>query len=300
VSARIQYRSTLKIDRFLWLTIPIFFLIVIGGASRAEGIIDRPLSSQTHWFVDMNRFALSSHAGFKCEDCHGDMIENGQAHPDNQKPDFLKRSATRSFDYSRCQKCHKISYQRYLKGEHAKALTKEIRETDSNQPDPGVNEKTPAPTCGDCHSSHYDRSGLNRVDVGKRMVKRCGQCHKTQALSYMENIHGRVGVDLNNPSSAFCTDCHQAHSMTSLKDPKTALPACRRCHPTAETEFSNVVIHASIANLTTDDSPKHRSILWIHRIKIFMIAVVALSLVFFFGHSLLWLLRELHEKLRKH
>ena len=32
----------------------------------------------------------------------------------------------------------------------------------------------------------------------------------------------------------------------------------------------------------------------------FVGSVVALSLIFFFGHSLLWLLRELHEKLRKH
>jgi DNA-directed RNA polymerase subunit RPC12/RpoP len=132
------------------------------------------------------------------------------------------------------------------------------------------------------------------------MVYRCGRCHKAQTFSYLENIHGRVGVDLQNPSAAFCSDCHQAHTMTSLKEPTTALPACRRCHPKAESEFTNVVIHASITDLPTTDSPKHRAILWIHRIKVVMIAVVALSLVFFFGHSLLWLLRELHEKLRKH
>lgn len=275
--------------------------LVIGWfAGNVEGSTDVVSGSRTLWFVDMNRFALSAHASFKCEDCHGTMVEDGRAHPDDKEPDFLKTPANRSFDYSHCQKCHKISYRRYLEGEHAKALAKENNEPESEASDGGLKNKTRAPTCGDCHSSHYDRSGLSRVDVGKRMIKRCGRCHRAQGISYLDNIHGRVGVDLENPSAAFCTDCHQAHTMTSLKEPKTALPACRRCHPTAEAEFTNVVIHASIADLPDTDSPKQRSILWIHRIRFIMVVVVALSLVFFFGHSLLWLLRELHEKLRKH
>jgi hypothetical protein len=55
-----------------------------------------------------------------------------------------------------------------------------------------------------------------------------------------------------------------------------------------------------VSGLPDTDSPKRQSILWIQRIKLAATAVVALSLIFFFGHSLLWLLRELHEKLRKH
>lgn len=291
-------RSGFKTRMTLWLTVAIFPLFVFGIAGNTDAIVGFETESQSHWYIDMNRFALSAHSGFKCEDCHGIMIENGRAHPDNANPDFLKKAATRSFDYSRCQKCHKLSYQRYLEGEHAKALSKEI--ADSGTADTEVKKKTPAPTCGECHSSHYVRSGLSRVEVGKRMIPVCGRCHREQTASYLENIHGKVGVYLENPAAAYCTDCHKAHTVVSLKEPATALPACRRCHPKAEAEFTNFVIHAAMTGLPDTDSPKRQSILWIQRIKLAAIVVVALSLIFFFGHSLLWLLRELHEKLRKH
>lgn len=291
-------RSGLKTLTAMWLTVAVIPLFVVAIAGKADAIVGIETESRSNWHVDLNRFALSAHTGFKCEECHGTMIENGRAHPDKASPDFLKKAATRSFDYSRCKKCHKLSYQRYLEGEHAKALSKEI--ADAGEDDTALKKKTPAPTCGECHSSHYDRSGLSRVEVGKRMIAVCGRCHREQAASYLENIHGKVGVNLENPAAAFCTDCHKAHTVASLKEPAAALPVCRRCHPKAEAEFTNFVIHASLSGLPDSDSPKRQSILWIQRIKFAAIAVVALSLIFFFGHSLLWLLRELHEKLRKH
>ncbi|MEJ2476696.1 MAG: multiheme c-type cytochrome [Desulfobacterales bacterium] len=297
-SKTVRPRSGLKTLTAMWLTVAVIPLFVVAIAGKADAIVGIETESRSNWHVDLNRFALSAHTGFKCEECHGTMIENGRAHPDKASPDFLKKAATRSFDYSRCKKCHKLSYQRYLEGEHAKALSKEI--ADAGEDGTELKKKTPAPTCGECHSSHYDRSGLSRVEVGKRMIAVCGRCHREQAASYLENIHGKVGVNLENPAAAFCTDCHKAHAVASLKEPAAALPVCRRCHPTAEAEFTNFVIHASLSGLPDSDSPKRQSILWIQRIKFAAIAVVALSLIFFFGHSLLWLLRELHEKLRKH
>ena len=280
------------------LTAAVVAFFAVGLADTVEGTVASNADSQAPWFVDMNRFSLSAHAAFTCDDCHGTMIENGRPHPDKANPDFLKKAATRSYDYNRCQKCHKLSYQRYLEGEHAKALSTEL--ADAGTADPGSKKKNPAPTCGECHSSHYDRSGLSRVEVGKRMVTVCARCHKNQAAGYLDNIHGKVGVNLQNPAAAFCTDCHGAHTTVSLKNPAAALPVCQRCHPKAEAEFTNFVIHATVTDLVDTDSPKRQSILWIHRIKLAAVAVVALSLIFFFGHSLLWLLRELHEKLRKH
>ena len=297
-SKTVHPRSGSKTRMALWLTVAVIPLFVVGIAEKADAIVGFETESRSHWYVDMNRFALSAHTGFKCEDCHGTMIENGRTHPDKSNPDFLKKAATRSFDYNRCQKCHKLSYQRYLEGEHAKVLSKEL--ADAGTADTESKKKNPAPTCGECHSSHYDRSGLSRVDVGKRMIAVCGRCHKNQTAGYLDNIHGKVGVNLHNPAAAFCTDCHGAHTTVSLKNTAAALPVCQRCHPKAEAEFTNFVIHASVTDLPDTDSPKRQSILWIHRIKLAAVAVVALSLIFFFGHSILWLLRELHEKLRKH
>jgi hypothetical protein len=85
----------------------------------------------------------------------------------------------------------------------------------------------------------------------------------------------------------------------ALKTPEAALPICRRCHPDATSEFANVVIHASADSVFDEDSPKKTSIVWIRRVQTAAVAVVTLSLIFFFGHTLLWLIRETHEKLRK-
>ncbi len=274
------------------------------------------------WFVDMNRFAKSAHAAFKCEDCHGTMIENGRKHPDPESPDYLVKPATRRFDYSRCRKCHQVAYDRYMEGEHAKALAEEkSAETAAEQklaaeagkdaetegrdaeaplrPVAADRKPAPAPTCGDCHVTHYDRSNRSRVEAGRSMVAVCGRCHAGHAASYMDNIHGREGVDLGNEKSAYCSDCHGAHRVVSLKKPEKALPVCQRCHPKARAEFTNVVIHASLTPAPEAGSAKDGSILWIHRIRLLAIGVLVVSLALFFGHSLLWLLRELHEKLRK-
>jgi ribosomal protein L31 len=229
------------------------------------------------------------------------MLEGTGRHPDPQHPEFLRQRASRNYDYDRCAQCHRVSHQRYREGEHAKALEKERRAADDGSAAPSATGATMAPTCGECHSSHYDRSGLSRLEVGRRQVEVCGQCHPRYAASYMKNIHGRSGVDLGNDRSAYCTDCHGAHRTASLEKSGEALPACLRCHPQAEPEFANVVIHEQTALAVEEEAtPRDAATLWIQRVRIAVIAVVILSLVFFFGHSTLWLLRELHEKLRKH
>ena len=252
---------------------------------------------QSSWFVDMQRFQKGSHSNLKCEECHGSMVEDGYRHPEPNRPGFLKKSATRQFDYGRCQKCHKLSYQRYLTGKHANALKEEIA---SAQKQPStVKEKHPAPSCGECHSAHYDPAGLSRVAVGQRMISRCGRCHPQHTASYLDNIHGKLGVNLANKASAFCTDCHGAHKVIAFQKQADALAVCQRCHPKAASEFADFVIHASVTGSAAEESPKNESIVWIKRVKTVAIAVVALSLIFFFGHTVLWLLREKHEKLRK-
>lgn len=274
----------------------VFGMLILALPATAAAVASRsPL--QSSWFVDMNRFAQSAHAAFKCDDCHATIGAAGQPHPDPSRPDFLTASAVRSYDYRQCRRCHAVAYDRYLTGAHAEALAKE--QTAPLEAQDAAAPRLPAPTCGDCHASHYDRSQLDRVQIGRRMVETCGRCHPGQAASYLENIHGKAGVNLGNAAAAFCTDCHGAHSVAALKTPQEALPACRRCHPKAESRFTSFVIHASPPSAPGEDSPKQEAIVWIQRVRTAAVAVVVLSLLFFFGHSLLWLLRETHEKLRK-
>jgi len=286
----------------IWIVLGIGALVLWLAASKPLPAAAAAVPENS-WFVDMNRFAASAHASFSCEECHGTMLEDGGRHPDPQHPQFLRQQASRSYDYERCGKCHRLSHERYKKGAHAKALEKEKKAEQEGQANPNPQkESLMAPTCGECHSSHYDVSGRSRVALGKRQVEVCGSCHPRYTESYMKNIHGRTGVDLGNEQSAYCTDCHGAHSVASLAKGEEALPVCLRCHPQAGPEFANVVIHelASVTEPPEEPAPKDAATLWIQRVRIAAIAVVVLSLVFFFGHSALWLLRELHEKLRKH
>jgi len=267
------------------------------GISQGSGAVIP--ENRSTWFVDMNRFTRAAHAGLRCEDCHGTMMEGTQKHPE---PVELRQEATRVYDYSRCKSCHLKAYERYGLGGHAKVLREQTAARATGLPIP-TDPKAHAPTCGHCHSSHYDRSGLSRLDTGIRQVLTCGSCHPAHAQSYLEDRHGRVGIHLEGANAAYCSDCHGAHTVVSLREKDKALSACRRCHPEAEALFTDFVVHASLKTVpvkgTTEDAARQKTRVLLHRIKVIAALVVGLTLALFFAHNFLWVLRELHEKLRK-
>ena len=166
------------------------------GISQGSGAVIP--ENRSTWFVDMNRFTRAAHAGLRCEDCHGTMMEGTQKHPE---PVELRQEATRVYDYSRCKSCHLKAYERYGLGGHAKVLREQTAARATGLPIP-TDPKAHAPTCGHCHSSHYDRSGLSRLDTGIRQVLTCGSCHPAHAQSYLEDRHGRVGIHLEGANAA--------------------------------------------------------------------------------------------------
>jgi cytochrome c554/c'-like protein len=265
------------------------------GASQGRAIHAPPDASS--WFIDMNRFSGSAHGSMGCEDCHGDMKEGAGLHADGKDAGVLKKEAGRVYDYGRCKTCHRKSYERYLTGAHAKALKKQTEKAKSDGPLKA--DALRAPTCGDCHSSHYSGSHLSRVETGRLMTGVCGACHPAQKTTYMENYHGRTGVNLGHEASAYCTDCHGAHNCVSLKDRKTAIEACRRCHLKAPERFAEFVIHPTTEGLDKDDNKKRARVALIRAVTTIMAIIAILVVGFFYGHGFVWLLRELHEKLRK-
>jgi hypothetical protein len=250
------------------------------------------------WFIDMSRFALSAHSTLNCESCHGTMKEKDRLHPDFQDTRFLKQEASGKFDYNRCRTCHRLSYDRHLQGAHAKALK---RESEGFAPEKVLPVKSSkAPTCGDCHSSHYEKAHRSRLVIGRQITELCGSCHLAQKITYLENYHGKAAVNLGKTSAAFCTDCHGAHNCLSLKDKHKALEACQRCHPQASLGFAGQVIHPTLPPDIRTDPEKAAKVLVIKLVTLFMGTLVIVVVVFFYGHSFLWLLREIHEKLRRH
>jgi hypothetical protein len=233
------------------------------------------------WSIDMGKFLSSSHGHLSCSECHPDMEEKGRKHPD---PKLLGRTSTLLYDYKRCERCHPQEYQRYVKGAHAKAL---------------VDKKKDAPTCGNCHVAHYTISSETRLGLGNWMTEMCGVCHPIQRRTYLKNYHGKTAVHLRYEASAYCTDCHGAHTCLSLKKREQAHEVCQKCHPNARIRFADFVIHASEEGLKKEDAEKLKKIRAIQSVEIgFGILVVAV-LAFFYSHTLVWILRKVHEWLKK-
>jgi len=251
---------------------------------------------QGSWFIDMSRYSISAHGTFSCEKCHGQMNLKGKAHPDLTDTKVLMRDAIHDFDYKRCELCHRESYKRYIQGEHTKALAEQSKKATAES----GQKKRRAPTCGDCHDIHYEKAHRSRVSIGRDMTQVCGQCHLEQRITYLQNIHGKRAVGLGYALAAYCTDCHGAHKCISLKDKKVALRVCQRCHPNAEIRFAEFVIHPTLKGLSGGGEHKKARVRVIRLIATIMTIIVIVVVGFFYSHNLLWILRELHERLRKH
>lgn len=294
--------SLLKFKQRYSLAVLVLTSIFLVLGFRAQQACGQDVQQkESSWFIDIGLFSASAHAPLTCEDCHGEMETNGKEHPDTEAADFLQKEATRKYDYSRCESCHIQAYKRYQKGVHATALEEEAKLSPQELRKKPLEER--APTCGNCHSVHYQPPGQERIQAGQRMVRVCGDCHPEQAASYLQDFHGRAAVDLKNDNSAYCSDCHGAHTVQALDKQEEALAACRRCHLEAENKFTGYIVHASLKSHKDEedkDQDKLQSVYILNIIKGIVSALVVLVLVFFFGLSLLWILRELHEKLRKH
>jgi hypothetical protein len=104
---------------------------------------------------------------------------------------------------------------------------------------------------------------------------------------------------LKYEASAYCTDCHGAHTCLSLKKREEALEACKKCHPDAQIQFTDFLIHASEEGVKKEDVEKLKKLKAIKWVEIgFGILVVAV-LAFFYSHTLVWTLRKVHEWLKR-
>ncbi|MGC8908806.1 MAG: multiheme c-type cytochrome [Desulfomonilaceae bacterium] len=244
----------------------------------------------------MERFSTAAHGALRCEVCHTEFLSKDYVHPNVKDPAALKKDPVRTYDYKRCSSCHVSSYNRYITGEHAKALAKQQLQTKESENT--VPPERSAPTCGDCHASHYVQAKQSRIALGQQMIGVCGKCHASQVATYLNNIHGRLGVFLDKKASAYCTDCHGAHACESLKDREKALIACKRCHLNATVNFAAIVIHAGLDDASKKDSEKQGQIRLMLITKRIGQVLIGIVIVFFAVQTFVWILRELHNKLR--
>ncbi|HTO94158.1 MAG TPA: cytochrome c3 family protein, partial [Bacteroidota bacterium] len=105
------------------------------------------------------------------------------------------------------------------------------------------------PVCNDCHTAHT----IRRADTeGFRLtiMAQCGKCHEEIAKTYFDTYHGKVS-QLGYTKTAKCYDCHGAHDIRAIGDPKSHLSrenvvaTCQKCHPGATRRFAGYLTHAT-------------------------------------------------------
>lgn len=176
-------------------------------------------------FVPASRLAESTHGGLPCVACHPGF---GEGYP--------HRAEVVAID---CQACHPGPGSAWEASSHAA----------------NVETRGDAATCRSCHGYHDvlgvedRRSPVHPLNVASM----CGKCHADPAIigtyfmapgevgreavaRYHETIHGAALTEAGLVVSATCNDCHRAHEVLPVEDPRSSVnraniaDTCGSCH----------------------------------------------------------------------
>jgi hypothetical protein len=148
------------------------------------------------------------------------------------------------------------------------------------------------PVCSDCHTAHTIRRA-DETGFKLEIMQKCGRCHEEIARTYFDTYHGKVS-QLGYAKTAKCFDCHGAHDILRVNDPRSRLArenvveTCQKCHPGATRRFAGYLTHA-----THHDPKKYPFLFWT-----FWGMTGLLLGTFFVGgvHTLLWIPRAVQMR----
>jgi cytochrome b subunit of formate dehydrogenase len=209
-----------------------------------------------------------------CIDCHGShLILN---HQDERSSVFARNVP------GTCATCHRGIYKQYAKSVHFS---------------PGGKEGPQLPNCTNCHSAHTIQK-VEGDQFMREVTTQCGSCHTDLAETYLETMHGKA-YRLGSTQSAKCSDCHGAHEILAVDDPKSSVgmrhivDTCKQCHADANMRFTGYLTHA-----THHDPDKYPALYYTY----WAMTVLLVGVFGFFGlHTMLWLprsFRALRERRR--
>ncbi len=164
-----------------------------------------------------------------CTSCHTAHSILPLSNPDS--------SVNRKNVPSTCGRCHHGIEGDFEQSVHSAAVT----HTDK-----------PLPVCNDCHTAH----SIRRADADQfrlEIMGKCGHCHEQIAATYFDTYHGKVSR-LGYTKTAKCYDCHGAHDIHPVNDPRSHLSranvvaTCQKCHPGATRRFAGYLTHATHHN----------------------------------------------------
>lgn len=204
-----------------------------------------------------------------CTDCHTGHRELPSRDPSS--------SVNRRNIAATCGRCHHGIEEQFEKSIHSRAIS---------------NSKQPLPVCNDCHSAHTIRR-TDEQGFKLEIMQQCGKCHGQIARTYFDTYHGKVS-QLGYTKTAKCYDCHGAHDILPVDNPKSRLSrenvvaTCKQCHAGATRRFAGYLTHA-----THHDPNKYPWLFWTFW---GMTALLLGTFVLSGLHTLLWLPRALQMR----
>ncbi len=192
-------------------------------------------------FVDVVQLQNSIHSQVSCSQCHNTVNPS------------LERPCTGITSKVDCSICHAQEGDQFSQSIHGQLLAK-------NDPN--------APTCEECHGSHYILSNTNPASptFHTNIPSLCAKCHREGEPAavrytgkehdiihnYVESIHGKGLLKSGLTVTATCTDCHTAHRELPHSDPtssvnrKNIAATCGRCHYGIEKQLESSVHSPSV------------------------------------------------------
>jgi hypothetical protein len=204
-----------------------------------------------------------------CTDCHTAHGELPKENPESSV-NPINVPAT-------CGRCHHGIQEQFLTSVH----TTKFGKTDK-----------PLPVCNDCHTAHTIRRADNE-GFKLQIMSQCGRCHEEIAKTYFDTYHGKVS-QLGYTKTAKCYDCHGAHDILPIADPRSHLSrenvvgTCQKCHAGATRRFAGYLTHA-----THHDPQKYPLLFWTFW---GMTGLLVGTFVLGGVHTLLWLPRALQMR----
>ncbi|MCB9849765.1 MAG: cytochrome c3 family protein [Phycisphaerales bacterium] len=179
-----------------------------------------------------------------------------------------------------CGECHHGIYDKYSTSVHSPTGNPEYTQ---------LQGMSALPRCNDCHSPH-SISRTDENDFKLSIMDQCGKCHQELTESYFnDTYHGKVSL-LGEAETAKCQDCHGAHDILRVTDPKSRLShdnivaTCAQCHPGAHRQFAGYLTHA-----THHDPKKYPALYY----AFWGMTTLLVGTFGFFGlHTLIWLPRS--------
>lgn len=120
--------------------------------------------------------------------------------------------------------------------------------------------------CAQCHTDvgeypHPAFSAADRREVTLKLNAVCERCHAPQAQLAGDSVHAIAQAN-GNRFAATCTDCHTAHTVRPVTDPKTGTPlteahlaipqTCAQCHSTIYEKYIGSVHGAALTEGNLD------------------------------------------------